>query len=508
MIRVDEVKCKGCKVCEKTCPTNAVTIENKLAVINENCVGCNACVRVCPFDAMTKVADEREGVLVCTSCPIGCSIPPTKIGACGRYENRDGNLVRNRNLVIDPDSDNNEGGTAKGKFKPLITAVGSGSTYPCFKPAPFIIQEKIDGCDVVTSVTEAPLSYSGAKVKIDTNMYIGEEGAKVKRDGKVVGMVTTEEYGSKMLTIGGVNLLSGSNDGFLVAKTVVDLTNGKQVKLKVENGSTLEIQQGEIPVIDGKTDTLMRVGCGSATIGLFGKTLGDVVDEAIILDAHVIGLLTEHAAGRELGLKYSGVIPRGRKSTNGRYFGEHGDGIGGTDIHEPKEAVAELDMNYARPGMKVLVTETTGQTAALLEVTAQGTVEDIPMTNEVAQAVKAIEDTCEKSNVSIIYTGGTGGSARGGVTTIPKKLTEAIHNGEVTLTIGGAPTFVLPGGGINFMADASKMASDPITWVPTPATVAPVEYTMTRDTFEKLGGHTHHIKTKKELLKELDESEA
>jgi hypothetical protein len=32
------------------------------------------------------------------------------------------------------------------------------------------------------------------------------------------------------------------------------------------------------------------------------------------------------------------------------------------------------------------------------------------------------------------------------------------------------------------------------TWVATPATVAPVEYTMTRATFEKIGGHTAAVK--------------
>ena len=117
--------------------------------------------------------------------------------------------------------------------------------------------------DVVTVVTEAPLSYSGVKVKIDTNMHIGEEGAKVKRDGKVVGMVTTEEYGSKMLTIGGANLLSNGNDGFIVAKTIVDLANGREVQLKIDQGSVIKIKQGESPIIDGKKEKLMRVGCGS-----------------------------------------------------------------------------------------------------------------------------------------------------------------------------------------------------------------------------------------------------
>ncbi|MDF2504165.1 MAG: hnr [Clostridium sp.] len=145
------------------------------------------------------------------------------------------------------------------------------------------------------------------------------------------------------------------------------------------------------------------------------------------------------------------------------------------------------------------------QKAALLEVQQDGNVKEIEMTEEVLKCVNLISKNCEKSNVSIIYTGGTGGSARAGVTTFPKKLTNAIHNNEVTMTIAGAPTFVLPGGGINFMVDVSKMVPEATTWVPTPATVAPVEYTMTREKYEEIGGHVNSIITKEQLLKELSE---
>jgi NAD-dependent dihydropyrimidine dehydrogenase PreA subunit len=504
MITVNAEKCRGCGICVKNCPLNAVTVKDKVAVIDGNCVSCNICARVCPFGALSKIEETRPGYETCTSCPVNCAIPSGKKGACGRYTNIGGRLVRNRKLVLNAIS---KGPDAKLPYRPILTGVGSGTTYPCFRPAPYIVQENIEGVDVVTVVTEAPLSYSGVKVKIDTNRHIGEEGAKVKRDGKVVGMVTTEEYGAKMLTIGGANLLSGSNDGFLVARTIVDLANGRRVILKVENGSVLEIQQGKPPVIDGQTERLMRVGCGSATIGMFAEVLAEAADEAIILDYHIIGLLTEHAAGRALGLKYSGIIPYGRKSTNGRYFGKHGHGWGGTEITDPLDAVKEVDMNHARPGMKILVTETTGQKAALLEVTDEGTVKEVPMTEKAIKAVSIIAETCEESKVSVIYTGGTGGSARAGVSRMPKKLTEAVHSGEAVLTIGGAPTFILPGGGINFMVDVSKMVPDSVTWVPTPATVAPVEYTMTREKYEEIGGHTGHIITKEELLKKLESEE-
>ncbi|MCR1899432.1 4Fe-4S binding protein [Irregularibacter muris] len=505
MIEVILDKCIGCKICVKNCPLDAIEVVDRKARLKDNCVTCGICVRVCPKDALEKVEEVTGGTLRCTHCPVGCIIPEGKTGACTRYTHSNGEIIRNRKLVVDaitrvPESINLP-------YKPLITAVGSGTEYPCCKPAPFIVQDNIQGVDVVTVVTEAPLSYSGAKVKIDTNMHIGEEGAKVKRDGKVVGMITTEEYGAKMLTIGGANLLSNGNDGFVVARTIVDLSNGRRVILKVDKGSTLELQQGEAPVIDGVKEKLMRVGCGSATIGLFARHLAKVVNEAIVLDYHVIGLLSEHLAGEEVGLTYTGVVPYGVRSTRGRYFGQHGHGWGGTEIVNPVDAVASVDMNRSKAGDTILVTETTGQKAALLEIQEDGSVKEIPMTEEVLNAVKLISDTCEESVVSIIYTGGTGGSARGGVTSFPRKLTDAIHKEEINMTVAGAPVFILPGGGINFMVDVGKMVPEATTWVPTPATVAPVEYTMTRDKYEELGGHTDKIITKAELLKRLEEEE-
>jgi hypothetical protein len=346
--------------------------------------------------------------------------------------------------------------------------------------------------DVVTVVTEAPLSYSGVKVKVDTNFFIGKEGAKVRRQGRIVGRVETEEYGSKMIAIGGVNLLTGK-DGFLAARTIVEICNGERVSLKVEKGATLELQLGKRPVINGVEDQKMRVGCGSATVGMFAALLARVVDEAVVLDHHVVGLLSEHLAGEFVGLQWSGVVPNARRSTRGRYFGEHGDGWGGTNIKNPRDAILRIDCTAARPGMKILVTETTGQQAALFTLNESFALEQTDLTPEIKQAVDIISSSCQEARVSAIYTGGTGGSARAGVTKCPYKLTEAVHKGEAMLTIGGAPTFILPGGGINFMVDVEKVVPRAFAWVPTPATVAPVEYTVTREKYREMDGHMENI---------------
>ena len=65
---------------------------------------------------------------------------------------------------------------------------------------------------------------------------------------------------------------------------------------------------------------------------------------------------------------------------------------------------------------------------------------------------------------------------------------------KARLTVGGASTFLLPGGGINFMVDVEKVMPGAFTWVPTPAIVCPIEYTMTLEDFREMGGHIEAIK--------------
>ena len=146
--------------------------------------------------------------------------------------------------------------------QPLITGIGAGTTYPDAKPAPHIVQSRVDGVDVITVVTEAPLSYSGIKVKIDTDRTIGQEGASLFYRKKKVGHLCTEEYGSKILSIGGVNLMTGP-DGLSVARLIANLANRDKVRIRVEDGSLLDLQVGRRPLIDRHVDDVMRVGCGS-----------------------------------------------------------------------------------------------------------------------------------------------------------------------------------------------------------------------------------------------------
>jgi 6-hydroxynicotinate reductase len=157
----------------------------------------------------------------CDACPVMCFIAPGQTGACDRYASADGRIVRTDPVVMLSRS------LAEGERivpfavrdwdgSPLpadsfVTGIGSGTTYPDYKPAPFIVSSSIDGADMVTVVTEAIFSYCGVKVKIDTDRHLGREGAVVRARGEAVGHVTTAEYGSQMLSLGGVHRLTGGS---------------------------------------------------------------------------------------------------------------------------------------------------------------------------------------------------------------------------------------------------------------------------------------------------------
>ncbi len=493
-MRVISEKCKGCGSCVLDCPQAAIKLLKRRASIGEACSQCGACVKLCPVGAILPDEQPLEGTVTCESCPVRCRIKEWFLGACQRFLNRGGALERTISLQAYEDVKNVVGPDWEPAIrKPLITGIGAGTTYPDCKSAPHIVQSKIEGIDVVTVVTEAPLSYSGIKLKIDTDTTIGEESAPVLYRKKKVGHLTTEEYGSKILAIGGVNIITGKY-GFTAARLVANIANRKKVRLRIQGGSSIEGRVGAKPTIDGKPDDIMRVGCGSATLGLFAKLFNDVADEVIIIDSHVTGLMSEHAAGVFVGAKPSGVKLRFPRSTPGRYFGDHGIGWGGTSILNPLEIIESIDMAVAKLGMTVLVTETTGRKAALFQVGPNGSLAEVSLTNEAKAVMRELSDTCEESRISAVYCGGCGGSARAGVTKYPIKLTHAVHSMKARLTVGGAPTFILPGGGINFMVDVEKVMPGAFTWVPTPATVCPIEYTMTLEDYIEMGGHAEAIK--------------
>ena len=90
--------------------------------------------------------------------------------------------------------------------------------------------------------------------------------------------------------------------------------------------------------------------------------------------------------------------------------------------------------------------------------------------------------------------GGAGGSLRAGVTENPVRLTRSVKEALTHVTCGGAKTYVWPGGGITVMVDVMDMPPGSFGYVPTPALVAPIEFTLRLDDYAALGGHLAEIR--------------
>lgn len=63
-IKIINEKCKGCGLCLKACPFDALRMENKLAVVDDlKCTNCNACVAKCKFEAIEAAPEEEKADL-------------------------------------------------------------------------------------------------------------------------------------------------------------------------------------------------------------------------------------------------------------------------------------------------------------------------------------------------------------------------------------------------------------------------------------------------------------
>ncbi len=463
----------------------------------------------------TEARSAGDGLIRCDACPVLCRIKDGRSGACDRYANDGGTLVRvDPLLVLERDgvsavplpdgTDAPWDGDLLAGTRHFVTAIGATTTYPDYKPAPFVVQSRSGDEDLVTVVTEGIFSYCGVKVKIDTDRHLGEERATVRAKGEAVGHVTTGEYGSRMLSLGGVEHLTGGSkkEGRVTCETLLALCNREAATLDIDGGASVVVRAGAAPIVDGETERLMRVGCGSATIGMFARQWAPHVDEVVVVDDHITGVLSEHQAGVLLGMRPSGIRIRGSKSTPGRYFrvAEPGAGWGGTDIDDPLSIIERFKPDVAWPGLRLLMVSTTGEQHGYWTLDDALQPVETPMPDALRPSVTRIAENCEPSTCSVLFVGGAGGSLRAGVTENPVGLTRSVAARLTRVTCGGAPAYVWPGGGITLMVDVLAMPERAFGHVPTPAMVAPVEFTMRLPDYEALGGYMDVIRPIAEVV--------
>jgi len=208
---------------------------------------------------------------------------------------------------------------------------------------------------MVTVVTEGIFSYCGRQGEDRHDRYLGPEQAVVRVRGEAIGHVTTAEYGSQMLSLGGVHHLTGGSkkEGVVTCDALLALCNKEAVELSVDGGSTVFVQADR----RRSSTARARSACGWAAARGDRHVRAqwkDHVDEVIVSTIHH-GVLSEHQGGRFLDMKPAGIPRAGRKSTPGRYFQVAGPGLGwgGTDVSDPLAIIEKIDPKQAWPGLRL-----------------------------------------------------------------------------------------------------------------------------------------------------------
>jgi hypothetical protein len=153
-----------------------------------------------------------------------------------------------------------------------------------------------------------------------------------------------------------------------------------------------------------------------------------------------------------------------------------------------------FDPKVAKPGTTLLMVSTTGEHATYYELDDGLRPIEKTMPADLKFSVERIQENCEPALCTVLFMGGAGGSLRAGVTDNPVRLTRSVKDALTRVTSGGAPVYVWPGGGITFMVDVTRLPAGAFGYVPTPALVAPIEFTMRLSDYAALGGHMDHVR--------------
>jgi len=250
-----------------------------------------------------------------------------------------------------------------------------------------------------------------------------------------------------------------------------------------------------------------RSACASAVarrrIGMFARQWYGKVDEVVVVDDHITGVLSEHQAGKLLGAGDTGIKMKGRRSTPGRYFhvAKPGTGWGGADISDPLEIVAGFDPSkVAWPAWTMLMVSTTGEQHAFyrldeslepVESAAAGESAAFRSERNPRDCEPACAQCCSWAVPAARWRAGAPRNSRapdplGAPGVDPRQLRRApVSSGRGRHHLHGRCP-LLPDNGFGYL--------------PTPAIVAPIESPCGSTTMPALGGHIDHVRPLCDIL--------
>jgi hypothetical protein len=175
-------------------------------------------------------------------------------------------------------------------------------------------------------------------------------------------------------------------------------------------------------------------------------------------------------------------------------------GWGGTDVQDPLDIIERIDPKVAWPGLRLLMVSTTGEHSAWFVLDEDLRPTPLPSPPAIDHAVARIGENCEPALCTVLFMAGAGGSLRAGATDNPVLLTRSVQQGRTAVSIGGAPVTLWPGGGITIMVDVMGLPDNAFGSVPTPALVAPIEFTLPLAEYAAMGGYVRQVQSLASVL--------
>ena len=176
--------------------------------------------------------------------------------------------------AVSPSSRGSEAGTASwstasGAF---VTGIGAGTTYPDYKPAPFIVSSKHrrrrhghrrDRGHLQLLRRQGEDRHrppSRARAGGGARRGRGDRPRHHRRIRLADAVARRRASPDRRPQEGGRRHLR---------RAARRCATSEPVELAIDGGATVVVQAGKPPVVNGKREERMRVGCGSATIGMF-----------------------------------------------------------------------------------------------------------------------------------------------------------------------------------------------------------------------------------------------
>jgi len=407
-------------------------------------------------DIALSEAERGAGIVRCDAAPCCAASGPGRAGACDRYANEDGKLVRVDPLVLlaKPDLarvafvEGSAGGAASSEGRgAFVTGIGATTTYPDYKPRPSscrpgMTASTCDGRD------RGHLQLLRREGENDTIAISGRAGGRAGGRARRWATSPRRNNGSQMLSPGRrcIHLTGGSKkEASSPAKRSWRSATAKPSSSR-STAADRGVQATGRRSSTARSRSVWRVGAARPAIAC-SRRMEDHVDEVIVVDDHITGVLSEHQGGRFLDIKpaASGCAAAARRraaisrSPSLAWLGH------------PMSAIRWRSSRRSipsRPGrLKLLMVSTTGRAFAWFELDHDLRPQPAAMPAAVRHVVERIAENCEPALCTVLFMAGAALAARRSHR--EPRATDALgarHADQVTL--GGVPAYGLAGRGI------------------------------------------------------------